>query len=173
MTAMISIALSMAIRRLLRDRRGGPALEFALMAPVFFGTLLVAFEILYAIAAKSVLDTALDDSSRSAVTGGANPTDTAGRRTAFEMAFYAISDPLIGRANLALGISACTNAAQLTSSPGSCRANDPGATGEIVQFSATYRHQFFVQSAVCGILGIATCPSITMNSQLVRRNEPF
>lgn len=143
------------------------------MAPVFFGVLLVAFEILYAIAAKSVIDTALDDSSRQAVTGGANPLDTAARRTAFETNFYAISDPLIRRANVTLGMSACTTAAQLTSTPGSCRANDPGSTGEIVQFSATYRHEFMVQSAVCGILAISSCPTITMHSQLVRRNEPF
>ncbi|MBL8698374.1 MAG: pilus assembly protein [Alphaproteobacteria bacterium] len=157
----------------MRDRKGSPALEFALMAPVFFGTLLLAFEILYAIAAKSVIDTALDDSSRTAVTGGANPTDTAARRVAFETNFYAISDPLITRANLTLGIAACASAAQLTASPASCRTNDPGATGEIVQFSATYRHQFLAQAAVCGLLGISTCPSITMHAQLVRRNEPF
>lgn len=161
------------IRAIWNARKGGPALEFALMAPVFFGTLLMAFEILYAIAAKSVVDTALDDSSRTAVTGGANPTDTSARRVAFETNFYAISDPLITRANLTLGISACSTAAQLTTSPGSCRVNDPGATGEMVQFSATYRHLFLAQSAVCGLFGIASCPAITMHSQLVRRNEPF
>ena len=49
MTTMVSNVLAFVLRRLRHDRRGGPALEFALMAPVFLGTLLVAFEILYAI----------------------------------------------------------------------------------------------------------------------------
>ncbi len=160
-------------RRLIVVRKGGPALEFALMAPVFVGMLLFAFEILYAIAAKSIVDTALETSSRAAVTGGATPTDTASRLTQFNASFYNVSDPMISRARLTLGVAACATAEILTNSPNACRANDPGATGEIVRFNATYRHEFLAPSAVCSMLHVNPCPSLTMSAQIVRRNEPF
>lgn len=160
-------------RRLLGNRKGGPALEFALMAPVFVGMLLFAFEILYAIAAKSVVDTALETSSRIAVTGGSTPTDTALRLTQFNTSFYNVSDPMISRGKLTLAVAACATAEVLTNSPNACRANDPGATGEMVRFNATYRHQFLAPSAVCNMLHVNPCPSLTMSAQIVRRNEPF
>lgn len=159
--------------RIFRDRRGSPTVEFALMAPVFLGLLLVAFEILYAVAAKSVIDTAVDEASRNAVTGGPTPTNTAARMSAFSRNFYIITDPMIARSRLTLAVVACANAAMLSNSPGSCRSGDPGGTGEIVRFSAMYRHNFLAQSAVCGLLGMSACPPLTMSAQIVRRNEPF
>lgn len=148
-------------------------LEFALMAPVFIGVLLVAFEILYAIAARSVVDTALEEASRKAVTGGPTPTNSAARLAAFATEFYAVTSPMIAQHRIVLAVMACATMDMLNNNPAACRAADPGATGEIVRFSATYSHTFLAQQTVCTLLSMSTCPPLTMNAQIVRRNEPF
>lgn len=155
------------------SRKGGPALEFALMAPVFIGVLLLAFEILYAVAARSVVDTALEEASRKAVTGGPTPTNSAARLTAFTNEFYAVTSPMIARNRIVLAVMACATMDMLNNNPAACRASDPGATGEVVRFSATYNHTFLAQRTVCTLLGMSVCPPLTMNAQIVRRNEPF
>jgi hypothetical protein len=155
------------------SRKGGPALEFALMAPVFIGVLLLAFEILYAIAARSVVDTALEEASRKAVTGGPTPSNSTARLNAFTSEFYAVTSPMIAQNRIVLAVMACATMDMLNNNPAGCRASDPGATGEVVRFSATYSHRFLAQQTVCNLLAMTNCPPLTMNAQIVRRNEPF
>lgn len=143
------------------------------MAPVFVGVLLLAFEILYAIAARSVVDTALEEASRKAVTGGPTPSNSTARLNAFTSEFYAVTSPMIAQHRIVLAVMACATMDMLNNNPASCRASDPGATGEVVRFSATYSHTFLAQRTVCNLLAMSTCPPLTMNAQIVRRNEPF
>jgi Flp pilus assembly pilin Flp len=53
-------------RRFLRNNRGVAAVEFALIAPVFIGMLLVVFEFGFAFYAKAVLQGAVEEAARTA-----------------------------------------------------------------------------------------------------------
>lgn len=53
-----------ALRRLRRDRRGSAAIEFAIVAPLFFGLLFAIFEIGLAFYADQVLENGLQQSAR-------------------------------------------------------------------------------------------------------------
>lgn len=155
------------------SRKGGPALEFALITPAFFGIVLVSFEILYAIVARSVVNYALESASRAAVTGGTAPTDNAARLQAITEEFFAATSSMIRPARLTLVVSACESMEMLNTNPAACRTGDAGVAREVVRFSATYSHSFLTQGAVCSVLAMPTCPPVTMNAQIVRRNEPF
>jgi Flp pilus assembly protein TadG len=160
-------------RRVSGSRKGGPALEFALTTPAFIAVVLVAFEILYAIAARSVVDHSLESASRNSVTGGASPTDNPARLAAFAADFYAGASPMIPQSRVVLTVTACASMEMLANTPSLCRVSDPGAAREVVRFSATYTHNFVAQRMVCGILAMTSCPPLTMNAEIVRRNEPF
>lgn len=155
------------------SRKGGPALEFALITPAFFGILLVSFEILYAVVARSVVDHALESASRTAVTGGTTPTDNTARLEAITNEFFAATSSMIASSRLTLVVSACESMETLNINPAACRTGDAGTAREVVRFNATYSHSFLSQRAVCSLLAMATCPPVTMNAQIVRRNEPF
>ena len=54
------------LRRCVRDKRGVSAVEFAFLAPVFIGILLVAFEFGFVFYARAVLQGAVEEASRTA-----------------------------------------------------------------------------------------------------------
>lgn len=58
--------LFLRARRMLRDRRGVAAVEFAFLAPVFLGLFLAVFEFGFAFYAKAVLQGAVEDAARTA-----------------------------------------------------------------------------------------------------------
>jgi Flp pilus assembly protein TadG len=60
-----------ALRRFHRNRRGVAAVEFALVAPLFFGLLFAIIEIAMMFFASQVLETATQDSARTIMTGQA------------------------------------------------------------------------------------------------------
>ena len=65
------------LRRFHRNRRGVTAVEFALVAPLFFGLLFAIIEVAMIFFASQVLETVTQDSSRMVMTGqaqGANYT---------------------------------------------------------------------------------------------------
>src|ERR1700716_2367862 len=66
-TALIRIAL----RRFRRNRRGSAAVEFALVAPVFFALLFAIIETALVFFAGQVLETVTQDSARMIMTGQA------------------------------------------------------------------------------------------------------
>jgi Flp pilus assembly protein TadG len=160
-------------RRISGSRKGGPALEFALTTPAFIGVVLVAFEILYAIGARSVIDHSLEAASRNAVTGGETPSDLPARLSDFATDFYARTSAMIPSSSVVLTVTACASMETLNNDPSSCREADPGHAREVVRFAASYSHTFVAQRMVCGLLAMASCPPLTMNAQIVRRNEPF
>jgi Flp pilus assembly protein TadG len=59
------------LRRFRRNRRGSAAVEFALVAPVFFGLLFAIIETAIIFFASQVLETAAQDSARMILTGQA------------------------------------------------------------------------------------------------------
>lgn len=59
------------LRRFRRNRRGSAAVEFALVAPIFFGLLFAIIELAMVFFASQVLETATQDSARTIMTGQA------------------------------------------------------------------------------------------------------
>jgi len=59
------------LRRFRRNRRGSAAVEFALVAPLFFGLLFAIIELSMVFFASQVLETATQDSARVIMTGQA------------------------------------------------------------------------------------------------------
>ena len=60
-----------ALRRFRRNRRGSAAVEFALVAPLFFALLFAIIELAMVFFASQVLETATQDSARTIMTGQA------------------------------------------------------------------------------------------------------
>ena len=59
------------LRRFRRNRRGSAAVEFALVAPIFFGLLFAIIELAMVFFASQVLETVTQDSARVIMTGQA------------------------------------------------------------------------------------------------------
>lgn len=59
------------LRRFRRNRRGSAAVEFALVAPIFFGLLFAIMELAMVFFASQVLETVVQDSARMIMTGQA------------------------------------------------------------------------------------------------------
>ena len=60
-----------ALRRFCRNRRGSAAVEFALVAPIFFGLLFAIIEVAMVFLASQVLETVTQDAARMIMTGQA------------------------------------------------------------------------------------------------------
>jgi Flp pilus assembly protein TadG len=60
-----------ALRRFRRNRRGSAAVEFALVAPIFFGLLFAIIEVAMVFFASQVLETVTQDAARMIMTGQA------------------------------------------------------------------------------------------------------
>jgi Flp pilus assembly protein TadG len=70
-SAAATFSFRKALRRLRRDRRGSAAVEFALVAPVFFALLFAIIETAIVFFAGQVLETVTQDSARLIMTGQA------------------------------------------------------------------------------------------------------
>src|SRR6202040_3159169 len=70
-SAVATISFRNAIRRFRRNRRGSAAVEFALIAPVFFALLFAIIETGLMFFASQVLETVTQDSARMIMTGQA------------------------------------------------------------------------------------------------------
>lgn len=69
------LGLRGALRRWRRDRRGSAAVEFAFIAPMFFGLLFAIFEIILTFIAGTVLENGLQQSARKMFTHQAADTN--------------------------------------------------------------------------------------------------
>jgi Flp pilus assembly protein TadG len=66
-----TVSVTTALRRFRRNRRGSAAVEFALVAPIFFALLFAIIETAMVFFASQVLETATQDSARMIMTGQA------------------------------------------------------------------------------------------------------
>lgn len=69
--AVSMAAVKKALRRFRRNRRGSAAVEFALVAPIFFALLFAIIETAFVFFAGQVLETVTQDSARMIMTGQA------------------------------------------------------------------------------------------------------
>lgn len=70
------ISIGNALRRFRRNRQGSAAVEFALVAPMFFGLLFAIIETAMVFFAGQVLETVTQDSARTIMTGQAQSAAT-------------------------------------------------------------------------------------------------
>ena len=79
--AVSTAAVRKALRRFRRNRRGSAAVEFALVAPVFFALLFAIIETAIVFFASQVLETITQDSARMIMTGQAQTAGLHARRS--------------------------------------------------------------------------------------------
>ncbi|MFC0240040.1 TadE/TadG family type IV pilus assembly protein [Rhodopseudomonas telluris] len=71
MSSLLMARAIMLLRRFRGSRRGSAAVEFAMVAPIFFGLLFAIIETAFMFFAGQVLETAVQDSARLILTGQA------------------------------------------------------------------------------------------------------
>lgn len=169
-----------------RDDTGATIVEFALLAPIFFSTLLTVFEVGIMFGTSVMLDTAAQNAGRAVRTGaiyeatwpGLDPT---AQKTMFETAMCS-EMVLADCADLTYDVQASANfqsaSANVTfdadgaiESPGF----DVGAPREIVVVTVAHRYDFIIPflANAWGQDGLNTPNSLVLRSTLVFRNEPF
>lgn len=167
------------MRRFRRHRRGSAAVEFALVAPVFFGLLFALLEIALVFFAGQLLETATQDSARLIMTGQA-------QGAAYTQAQFKTS--LCGRLSTLFD---CTNSIYIdvqkyTSFAAISMNNqidasknfntsmkyDPGAPGDIVVVRVFYQWPTFVIGLGYNIANLANGKRLLMGTTAFR-NEPY
>jgi Flp pilus assembly protein TadG len=81
------------LRRAFRDRAGGVAIEYAILAPMFVAVLLSTFEVGWLVAKSNLLDRALDKTIRQIRIGSASaPTTQAAMKTMICNNLYVVTN---------------------------------------------------------------------------------
>jgi Flp pilus assembly protein TadG len=168
-----------AARRLKCDRRGSAAVEFALVAPVFFALLFAIIETALVFFAGQLLETATQDSARMIMTGQA-------QSAAYTQAQFKTN--LCGRLS---SIFDCTNGIYIdvqsyTTFGGATMSNqidanknfntsmayNPGGAGDIVVVRVFYQWQLFVTGLGYNISNLSGNKRLLMGTAAFR-NEPY
>ena len=166
-----------ALRGFRRNRRGSAAVEFALVAPVFFALLFAIIETAIVFFAGQVLETIAQDSARQIMTGQAQ---TAGYTPAQFKTFACGKIPALFK---------CTDLyVDVQSYPAfsSVKISDPiaggvfqpamgytpGAAGDIVVVRLFYQWPLFVTGLGYDIANLADSKRL-LSATVVFRNEPF
>lgn len=157
--------------RLSRDRGGTTALEFALVGPVFIALMFFVIEAGWQLTVNLALHIGAAEGSRYAVTGAGLLDGT--RDGAVRTKILAASGGILKAEHLGLGVQAYSDAAGLVSGSGGTAS--AGASGEFVEYRATYTQGFITPAAALFRLlaGRDITPSITHTANLVAQNEPF
>ncbi|WP_213741323.1 TadE/TadG family type IV pilus assembly protein [Bradyrhizobium sp. dw_411] len=169
------------LRRFRRSRGGSAAVEFALVAPMFFALLFAIIETAIMFFANQVLETITQNSARSILTG---QTQTAGYTTMAQFQTNVVCPQipaLFTCANVAIDVESWPafsgSMAVGTLIDGSCNFNNlqynPGGPGDIVLVKLAYQWPLFVTGLGYNI----TTPNCTSKRLLVAaaafKNEPY
>lgn len=173
--AASTAAVRNALRRFRRNRRGSTAVEFALVAPVFFALLFAIIETAMVFFASQVLETVTQDSGRTIMTGQVQTS--ALTQSAFKTAVCARISVLFDCTNgIYIDVQNYPSFANVViTDPIGCfvppNNYNPGGPGDIVVVRLFYQWPLFVTGLG---FNIATCGSKRMLSgTAVFRNEPY
>jgi Flp pilus assembly protein TadG len=177
--ALSAAAATKALRRFRRNRRGSAAVEFALVAPVFFALLFAIIETAIVFFASQVLETVTQDSARMIMTGQAQT----GGYTQAQFKTYVCSKVSV--------LFDCVNGiyVDVKSYPGfsSVSINDPidasknfvppnnysaGGPGDIVVVRLFYRWPLFVTGLGYDISNLSGSKRL-LSATAAFRNEPY
>jgi Flp pilus assembly protein TadG len=168
--------------KLWKNKKGATAIEFALLAPVFFLLLMGVMEFSFIMLRMVMAENALRQAARQSIVA-ANTADTIQTRVVEQ------TQRLIDFSNTSTScvcITAYTNIASLNaargSSPSSCGACRPGNStpatpNAVVNYELIYRHVYI--TPIGGLIGIITGASVggweflDLRTSTVVTNEPF
>lgn len=167
------------MRRFRRNRRGSAAVEFALVAPVFFGLLFALLEIALVFFAGQLLETATQDSARMIMTGQAQSaaytqaqfkTNLCGRlSTIFDCTNGIYIDV---QKYTSFGAISMSNQIDASKNFNTSMKYDPGAPGDIVVVRVFYQWPTFVIGLGYNIANLANGKRLLMGTTAFR-NEPY
>jgi Flp pilus assembly protein TadG len=178
LSSIVSPAARLA-RRFGLNRRGSAAVEFALIAPIFFGLLFAIIETALMFFAGQVLETAMQDSARMILTGQAQSasydqarfkTDVCSRITAlFDCANGIYVDvqsfPAFASVTIADPVDASKNFVNNMQ-------YNPGGAGDIVVVRAFYQWPMFVTGLGYNISNLSGNKRL-LSATAAFRNEPY
>jgi Flp pilus assembly protein TadG len=167
------------LKSLLQNRAGGPALEMALIAPVFIAIMLVTFDMGYMLFVQGVLDGAARNAARVVRTGQAQTSaDPSGT---FFAALNAGLSGVINSAAVTADVESYADFSTLKSSlpalidpkTGKPVTNfTPGSPNSAVAVRVTYIYNFMVPWEGTLLMG-ATPGSARLVTTVVFKNEPY
>ena len=168
-----------ALRRFRRNRRGSAAVEFALVAPVFFALLFAIIEIAIVFFAGQVLETVTQDSARLIMTGQAQTAayTQAQFRTNVCNQLTVLFDCLNGIYIDVQSYPAFTNVTISSQIDGTNNFINnmkycPGNAGDIVVVRLFYQWPLFVTGLGFNIANLAGSKRL-LSATAAFRNEPF
>jgi Flp pilus assembly protein TadG len=177
-SSILSAARRLA-RRFGRNRRGSAAVEFALIAPIFFGLLFAIIETSLMFFAGQVLETAMQDSARLILTGQAqNGSYT---QAQFKTALCARITALFDCANgIYVDVQSYPAFSNVTiADPIDAGKNfvnnmqyDPGGAGDIVVVRAFYQWPLFVTALGYNVSNLSGNKRL-LSATAAFRNEPY
>jgi len=173
-----AVSLKTLLRRFRRHRRGSAAVEFALVAPVFFALLFAIIEVALMFFASQVLETVTQTSARYLLTGQAQ----SGGLTQAQFNSYVCSQipALFNCPNLNINVQSSTSFSAISiSSPSDSSCNFvgaqnycPGNAGNKVLVQLSYQWPVFVTGLGFNMSCGAT-NSRWISSTAAFQNEPF
>jgi Flp pilus assembly protein TadG len=174
-----AVSFGCLLRRFRDNRTGSAAIEFAIVAPIFFALLFAIIETALMFFASQVLETVTQDAARMILTGQAQ---TASYKQADFKAYVCNQIPaLFSCANIVVNVQSSSSVSSISYSPpydGSCNLlstqvqYSPGGPGDTVLVQVSYKWQLFVTG-----LGynIANCPNRQrmLTASAAFQNEPY
>jgi Flp pilus assembly protein TadG len=174
-----------ALRRFRRNRRGSAAVEFALVAPVFFALLFAIIETAIMFFASQVLETVTQDSARMIMTGQAQAAayDQAHFNSQVVCPIGSIASVLFTCANVYVDVESYPSGsfASVPPLPSQIDASQqfinntqysPGGPGDIVVVRMFYQWPLFVTGLGYNIANLAGSKRL-LYATAAFRNEPF
>jgi Flp pilus assembly protein TadG len=173
------ISLRELLRRFRRNRRASAALEFALVAPVFFALLFAIIETALVFFANQVLETVTQDSARMIFTGQAQNASI----TQDQFRTYVCSQiPALFKcdsANLYIDVESSSSASSVTFSDCTNSNGDfnsqqfkPGGASDTVVVQLCYRWPIFVTGLGYNIANLPGSKRL-LKASAAFRNEPY
>lgn len=178
--AASNACLRKTLRRFRRSRRGSAAVEFALVAPVFFALLFAIIETAIVFFAGQVLETVTQNSARSILTG---QTQTAGYTTQAQFLTNVVCPQipaLLTCANVSVSVQSSTTFSSLII-PSQFDANgncvpptnfSPGGPGDTVVVQLSYQWPLFVTGLGYNIANCSGSKRLLVATAAFQ-NEPY
>ncbi|MCG6203829.1 pilus assembly protein [Rhodopseudomonas sp. HC1] len=179
---MISLSIMRAaalLQRFGRNRRGSAAIEFAMVAPIFFGLLFAIIEAAFMFFAGQVLETAVQDSARLILTGQAQSasysqaqfkTNLCSRLTAL----FDCSGVYIDVRSYGSDFSTVDTSAPIDANKNFINnmQYNPGGSGQIVVVRAFYQWPLFITGLGYNTSNLAGSKRL-LTATAAFRNEPY
>ncbi|RJF75138.1 TadE/TadG family type IV pilus assembly protein [Rhodopseudomonas palustris] len=179
MSPLIRSRAAALLRRFGRNRRGSAAIEFAMVAPIFFGLLFAIIETAFMFFAGQVLETAVQDSARLILTGQAQSASYS--QTQFKTNLCGRLSALFDCNGVYVDVRSYGNDFSSVDLAAPIDANknfvnnmqyNPGGSGQIVVVRAFYQWPLFITGLGYNISNLAGNKRL-LSATAAFRNEPY